>query len=538
LKKDLVVVLSHADTQEKIELLEQCVDQMVLQNKKILISSHIDIPKNLYNKVDYVIYEKENSLIKTNEFVNHIVNFWTSYPFYYQDLIIESNHAFAVHKLILNSCAIAKLNEFDVVHFINYDYVIKDPSVLDKHNFTLENCELVSYNWNGHGLINDNHISSGFFSAKTNIFLDVISKIKTKEQYCKFGYPIYEEFLFHLCKDKLTAQFLPGIDILEKNIIDAKSLIDEFIIKTGNKKLKMNLAKEGEDYYLLFLFDESLDVIINGKNIQTSPIVSLYLLDYNMIKSGIDIEIPELNIKRKFSQSTIVAIAKILNRSIIKYELVGKKKYTIEEYCDENKPKRYDLINFLNKRFKFNNYLEIGVNDGYCIRRIEIPNKDGVDPQHSAETNGNFVPEINFQMTSDEFFQNHVNTKYDVIFIDGLHHSEQVDKDIINSLAHLKEGGFILLHDCNPPTYEMQIVPRQTGLWNGDVWKSIVKARKIQGLEVSVVDTDWGVGVIRRGSQQVIQYPLEQCLDWNFFDGHREEILNIISVEDFYKKYS
>lgn len=167
-----------------------------------------------------------------------------------------------------------------------------------------------------------------------------------------------------------------------------------------------------------------------------------------------------------------------------------------------------------------------------------MTNKDGVNPFPGGEIGGCVVPEINYEITSDDFFSYHGKTMYDIIFIDGLHHSNQVDKDIENSLKFLKQDGFIILHDCNPPEYEIQLVPRQTGIWNGDVWKSIVKLRcQRPDLEVSVVDTDWGIGIVRRGGQKLLSYELNKCLDWNFFDVNRDEILNIISVGEFYNTY-
>ena len=47
-------------------------------------------------------------------------------------------------------------------------------------------------------------------------------------------------------------------------------------------------------------------------------------------------------------------------------------------------------------------------------------------------------------MTSDEFFKNNKD-QFDLIFIDGLHHYNQVKKDIINSVEVLKDGGIILM---------------------------------------------------------------------------------------------
>jgi hypothetical protein len=217
------------------------------------------------------------------------------------------------------------------------------------------------------------------------------------------------------------------------------------------------------------------------------------------------------------------------------------KKYSNDTYADPNGVKRWDLINHLIKNHNFLNYLEIGVNDGICIRKINAPHKDGVDPSPGSEVGGMDVPEINYPVTSDEFFdfiKGH-DIKYDVIFIDGLHHSDQVDKDIKNSLNHLVPNGFIILHDCNPPEFVNQVVPRISGTWNGDVWKSVVKLRCTKpNLEIKVVDTDWGVGVVKQGQQEIYdKVSLEECLEWSYFDSHREELLNIIPVDNFYKTY-
>lgn len=217
------------------------------------------------------------------------------------------------------------------------------------------------------------------------------------------------------------------------------------------------------------------------------------------------------------------------------------KKYTIEQYADPNGIKRWTLINYLIEQQGYVNYLEIGVNDAMCIRQIIAEHKDGVDPYPGSEVGGGHFPEINYPISSDDFFElikGH-DIKYDIIFIDGLHESDQVDKDLQNALNHLQPNGTIIMHDCNPPEYEIQLVPRQTGIWNGDVWKSIVKLRCTEpNLEINVVDTDWGVGIVRFGKQELYnKASLDQCLNYYYFDNNREELLNIISVEEFYNKF-
>lgn len=217
------------------------------------------------------------------------------------------------------------------------------------------------------------------------------------------------------------------------------------------------------------------------------------------------------------------------------------KKYSIEKYGDPKAIKRWDIINYLIEQNNYINYLEIGVNDALCIRQIKALHKDGVDPYPGSEVGGGYYPEINYPISSDYFFElikDH-DIKYDIIFIDGLHHSEQVDKDIANSLNHLQPNGTIVLHDCNPPEYEIQLVPRQTGIWNGDVWKSIARLRCTNpDLSINVIDTDWGVGIVKFGKQELYnKVTLNECLVYDYLDNNREELLNIISVEEFYNKF-
>jgi hypothetical protein len=197
--------------------------------------------------------------------------------------------------------------------------------------------------------------------------------------------------------------------------------------------------------------------------------------------------------------------------------------------------KRHDIINYLIDKHKLVNYLEIGVFKGENIREIKAAHKDGVDP--GAE--GYVVPEVNYPMTSDAFFElikDHPEIKYDIIFIDGLHHADQVEKDILNSLNHIIEGGFIILHDCNPVSYEAQLIPRETTAWNGDVWKAFVDFKAhFPKCKCSVVDTDFGVGVIQIGEQ--ICTLQGNIWHWDYFNTNRKQLLNLITWDEFKTTY-
>lgn len=201
---------------------------------------------------------------------------------------------------------------------------------------------------------------------------------------------------------------------------------------------------------------------------------------------------------------------------------------------------RFDIINTFIKNNNFINYLEIGVFRGQTIREVIAKHKDGVDPTTEL---GESIPEINYPITSDEFFElikGH-DIKYDIIFIDGLHHADQVDKDIDNALNHLVDNGVIVMHDCNPAEEEYTFVPRQTGIWHGDVYKSALRFRQKYPYKFFTVDTDCGCGVIFNNiteDNKCSNDELQQGIDsWSYFDTNRVKLLNLTSVDEFKATY-
>lgn len=212
---------------------------------------------------------------------------------------------------------------------------------------------------------------------------------------------------------------------------------------------------------------------------------------------------------------------------------------------------RYDIINLLISKNNYKSYLEIGVRDPKeCLDLIKCELKHGVDPgveskyewlHYSQKNASEFI--TNFNVTSDEFFQTN-QRKYDIIFIDGLHIDEQVERDILNSLRFLNEGGSIVLHDCNPPDIWHaredfdDISTPASYAWNGTVWKSIVRCRELlPNASVSVVDTDYGVGIIQITNQLNYFVNDNKYFSYRKFEQNKKYYLNLISVDEFLQKY-
>tara|TARA_Y100001963_G_scaffold139007_1_gene204428 strand:- start:3928 stop:5019 length:1092 start_codon:yes stop_codon:yes gene_type:complete len=205
-----------------------------------------------------------------------------------------------------------------------------------------------------------------------------------------------------------------------------------------------------------------------------------------------------------------------------------------ENYFKPVVANRVDIINSIINYVGATNYLEIGLYEGACFSQINAPNKVSVDPEKLTDL-------LTHQMTSDEFFEQNTGI-FDVVFIDGLHHSDQVYKDIKNSIDCLSDKGVVICHDMNPPTKERQEVPCVKWPWNGDCWKAWVKLRVEEpNLNMFVIDADEGCGIITKGSQRTLNLNLTEDygygLTWEDLDSNRMEYLNLISLEKFSKLY-
>jgi len=198
---------------------------------------------------------------------------------------------------------------------------------------------------------------------------------------------------------------------------------------------------------------------------------------------------------------------------------------------------RTEIINKLFEIYDFKSYLEIGVRvPAENFDLINANNKESIDPKPMGK--------CSYIMTSDDFFMNYVgDKKYDVIFVDGLHTAEQSYKDVKNAIKYLNEGGFIVMHDCNPPTeyhirsYEEYL--KTGGQWNGDVFKGFIRIKnELIDWSCFVVDEDWGCGILTKrkifeNNQSKINV---DNVTWKEFNTKRVELLQLISFEEYNEK--
>jgi len=224
---------------------------------------------------------------------------------------------------------------------------------------------------------------------------------------------------------------------------------------------------------------------------------------------------------------------------------------------------RIEVIKKIIQKKNAQNYLEVGVFTGECFLQIKAKRKFAVDPEFRIPwevRKDNLLKKINrrlfdkfelyFAKYSDDFFNEEKNLlkKYplDVVFLDGLHTYGQTLKDVENALDYLNNGGVVILHDCNPETEtiaypagslndakEMNL-PGWTGVWSGDVWKTIAHIRTTRAdVTAFVLDTDCGLGIVVKKPSAVLDLFDKKDipgLSYQDLEKNREKILNLKPV--------
>lgn len=223
------------------------------------------------------------------------------------------------------------------------------------------------------------------------------------------------------------------------------------------------------------------------------------------------------------------------------------------------------MHSFLNKIIKtcnFQSYLEIGVDDpNNNFNHIRAAFKTGVDP-YEDDTECHAWNKINrqsliekidpkadfYQLTSDDFFKKFDKQKnkphFDLIYIDGLHTEEQVDKDIANALRYVSPNGMIVLDDVPPVTeYEEKTPPDPGQPWRGTVWRSFAKLRLENtgnGRNAHGLFTVKSLfkSIILPNRQHTPTYKNKNFpnieLSYQFLKAYENELLNNVTEEQFF----
>ena len=154
--------------------------------------------------------------------------------------------------------------------------------------------------------------------------------------------------------------------------------------------------------------------------------------------------------------------------------------------------------------------------------------------------------------------------RVDIALLDSFHEYEPSLRDLREVFGLISDGGTLVVHDCLPPTTELAQPKFIHGEWCGVTYQAFIDyVSDRDDLEFYTVDTDYGCGIIRKRakaspaaiagapsinhtavdarSQTVANWQTQRDDPWaafSFFEAHKKDLMNLISVDEFLAKNS
>ena len=181
LEEEVIVISTYPILNSIVETTKECIESLKKTGRKIILTSHLPIPKELQEVVDYCIYDNNNILTKHTYYQYT----WFDYDSWRVDLMLteENNdvyHGPSVYTNYYNAASLASSLGIKKIFFLNYDYILKNASYIDDVSLILNTKQAYL------GLrkeLEGNTAITYFLAIKPQFYLDHFSPIKTSKEY-------------------------------------------------------------------------------------------------------------------------------------------------------------------------------------------------------------------------------------------------------------------------------------------------------------------------------------------------------------------
>jgi len=257
--KECFLIASYCDTQDKLNVLCETVENLKKHNIDICIYATFPLPSSIQKSVEYYIYDSDNAIVNRKVYIYKAT--------IHRTLSVENDdYGLAVlHQFKRGSLFLSKM--YDTVHFVNYDAGFTDNFFKENSRYLIDNNGVFYYK---------NGLVPYFFSVKPNNILEFFDKINLENYLSMRSDWVMEEYLDQL----ISNEQYNIVKITSESVMDAtNNLIEGFDLY---QKISLNL------FYIL-KFD-AFRIFIGQRMVQNLPFGLFEILIYN-ISENISIEI-------------------------------------------------------------------------------------------------------------------------------------------------------------------------------------------------------------------------------------------------------
>lgn len=187
--KKIIIIGTYPDTQDKLNLLDKCLDKLSKTDYDLMLVSHYPIPEFIQNKVDFYIYDKRNEL----EPLDLTPVFWI-HTHQFEVYIHGNGHMLACSNNMFNGISLSSSLGYNYFYFIESDSLINENDLekIDELRVKMfeENKKMVFFK-HGHEL--DPIYESLTFGGIPSYFINVLGLPRNFEHFRTIESPTLEK---------------------------------------------------------------------------------------------------------------------------------------------------------------------------------------------------------------------------------------------------------------------------------------------------------------------------------------------------------
>ena len=186
--EDVFVVDCWPNNKDKENVLKKLLTSLKVYNCPIILCGHYPVNPDIQKLADYYIYDSNNDILLEKDFEEYGVNSdrWTDMGNYKITNKVEFHHDYAIWLTMKNAFNLVKQLGKKYIHFLEYDNLPDEIQYRQSFMEYMRSNDAVVYEYSEGSTKEENPYSSTYiFSIKTDIAIELVSKINSKEEYFK-----------------------------------------------------------------------------------------------------------------------------------------------------------------------------------------------------------------------------------------------------------------------------------------------------------------------------------------------------------------
>jgi autotransporter strand-loop-strand O-heptosyltransferase len=186
--EDIFIIDCWLDTKEKENTLMNLINRVKVFNVPIILCGHYAVKPEIQKMVDYFIYDGNNDILLEKDFKEYEVvsDRWSIMSDYKVFNKVDFHHDYAIWLTMKNAFNLANQLGKKYIHFLEYDNLPDEIQYRQSFMEYVRGNDAVVYEYSENSTKEKDPYSATYiFSIRTNVALELINKINSKEEYFK-----------------------------------------------------------------------------------------------------------------------------------------------------------------------------------------------------------------------------------------------------------------------------------------------------------------------------------------------------------------